>query len=133
MSTSLIRRRFHSFEPPFDQINPNSGDRTLSDAWKTSGSTEVNRNFARVTPDRQSKSGGIWSKQQLKTNTLSATFKFRISGQGEKFFGDGIAIWCVPASTRLRAERGDRGPSVAGSRTRARIVRVRCTDSQSNL
>ena len=23
---SLIRRRFHSFEPPFDQINPNSGD-----------------------------------------------------------------------------------------------------------
>ena len=84
--------QFHSFEPPFDATNA-QGERILSADWKVSGSTEVNKNFARLTPDRQSKSGGVWSRRALGTLGVSAELKFRISGQGEKFYGDGMALW----------------------------------------
>lgn len=55
----------------------------------------VNNNFIRLTPDRQSKKGSLWSRKSLNTNAISAILKFRISGSGKNFFGDGIALWFV--------------------------------------
>jgi len=48
-----------------------------------------------LTPDRQSKKGALWSKKALGVSEFSAIVKFRISGQGKNFFGDGIGLWMV--------------------------------------
>ena len=82
----------HSFEPPFNYVDP-SGQRGVSKDWKSGGVTNVHRNFARLTPDRQSKKGALWSRRTLGVDTISLVFTFRISGQGKKFFGDGLALW----------------------------------------
>lgn len=84
----------HSFEPPYTSVDP-SGNRLVSKEWKNGGVTAVNQNFVRLTPDRQSKKGALWSKKKLGTSQFSSTMKFRISGQGKKFFGDGMAFWCI--------------------------------------
>jgi mannose-binding lectin 2 len=82
----------HSFEPPFNHIDP-SGARSVSKDWKIGGVASVNTNFMRLTPDRQSKKGSVWSRKPLGVTTFSSVFTFRISGQGKKFFGDGMALW----------------------------------------
>jgi mannose-binding lectin 2 len=93
LATKLER---HSFSPPFEAVNA-KGTRIVNEWWETSGVSTVNNNFIRLTPDRQSKKGAIWSKKALGVDEFSATFKFRISGQGEKFFGDGLALWITHA------------------------------------
>jgi len=86
-----------SFEPPFDDVD-STGTRVLGRQWKSSGTTVVNTNFVRLTPDRQSKKGAVWSKKAIGVPTFSSIFKFRISGQGKNFFGDGIALWMTHSS-----------------------------------
>jgi len=84
----------HSFEPPFDELDA-GGERQASAMFKTHAYTQVNRNFVRLTPDRQSKRGAVWSRRSIGGDELSTTLTFRISGQGKKFFGDGLALWIV--------------------------------------
>jgi hypothetical protein len=67
--------------------------RGVSKDFKTGGVASVSTNFLRLTPDRQSKRGAIWSRKPLGVSTFSTTLEFRISGQGKKFFGDGMALW----------------------------------------
>jgi len=81
-----------SFEAPFNEMD-NTGLRLVSKQWKTSGHAVVNTKFARLTPDRQSKKGALWSRKPIGVPTFSSIFKFRISGQGKNFFGDGIGLW----------------------------------------
>ena len=88
------RLPFHSWEPPFTEFGEN-GDRIISQVWKASGTAVVNNNFVRLTPDRQSKRGALWSRKALGVNTVSCVLKLRISGQGAKFYGDGLALWFV--------------------------------------
>ena len=83
-----------SFEPPFQDIDA-SGLRLISHNWRASGSTMVNSNFARLTPDQQSRAGALWSRDMLDVPSFSSTLKFRISGKGRDLYGDGIAIWVV--------------------------------------
>jgi len=94
------RLEFHSFEPNFMEVDA-SGERMASRHWKASGSTVVNNNFVRLTPDRQSKKGALWSRKALGVPAFSAMFKFRIAGKGEKFFGDGLAVWIVQSSSYI--------------------------------
>lgn len=84
----------HSFEPPFADVDA-SGSRIISPHWRTSGTTVVNNNFIRLTPDRQSKKGALWSRRSVGVPFFSSVLKFRISGQGKNFFGDGMALWVV--------------------------------------
>ena len=88
----------HSFSPPFAEID-SAGTRKVSDHWEVHGAAVANSNFVRLTPDRQSKRGALWSKAVLNVEEVSATLKFRISGQGKKFFGDGLALWFVTDPT----------------------------------
>jgi mannose-binding lectin 2 len=81
-----------SFEKPFDNID-GEGLRQLGEDFVYGGDTAVNRHFARLTPDRQSKRGHIWGKQKLATKEFAAVFTFRISGQAKAWFGDGLALW----------------------------------------
>lgn len=82
----------HSFAAPFDEVD-NSGTRIVSKNWRTGGVANVNQNFVRLTPDRQSKKGALWSRKALGVPAFSTVLKFRISGVGKNFFGDGIALW----------------------------------------
>lgn len=84
----------HSFKPPFDEVDT-YGSLVVKKGWKSHGTTDVKQNFVRLTPDRQSKKGALWSGQQLGVPSMSSILKFRISGQGKNFFGDGIAMWLV--------------------------------------
>eukprot|EP00596_Hydrurales_sp_CCMP1899_P007064 CAMPEP_0119038746 /NCGR_PEP_ID=MMETSP1177-20130426/7849_1 /TAXON_ID=2985 /ORGANISM="Ochromonas sp, Strain CCMP1899" /LENGTH=382 /DNA_ID=CAMNT_0007001727 /DNA_START=180 /DNA_END=1329 /DNA_ORIENTATION=- len=84
----------YSFEGPFRDID-NSGSRTVNKHWRSGGSTVINNNFVRLTPDQQSKKGALWTREPLGINSFSSIIKFRISGKGKDFFGDGIALWFV--------------------------------------
>ena len=82
----------HSFSPPFTEVD-SSGGRMVNKFWRHSGHAVVNQNFIRLTPDRQSKKGALWSRKNLGVDSFTSTLKFRISGQGRNFFGDGIGLW----------------------------------------
>lgn len=84
----------HSFEGPFRDID-NSGSRMVNKNWRSGGSTVINNNFVRLTPDQQSKKGALWSRESLEISSFSSIIKFRISGKGRDFYGDGIALWIV--------------------------------------
>jgi mannose-binding lectin 2 len=92
-----------SFEPPFNDVD-HAGERVVSKQWRSYGATSVSTNFARLTPDRQSKKGALWSRRAIGTESVSAVLKFRISGQGKQFFGDGLALWIVTQGYYMEGE-----------------------------
>ena len=61
-----------SFAAPFDAVAA-TGDRQVSPAWRAHGSAAVHRNFARLTPDRQSKAGALWSAESVGADPVSYT------------------------------------------------------------
>ena len=75
---------YHSFEPPFTDVD-SSGLKQVNNHWRISGSTIVQNNFLRLTPDRQSKKGSLWSRKALGVPSINAIVKFRISGQVSEF------------------------------------------------
>uniref|UniRef100_M4BY22 L-type lectin-like domain-containing protein n=1 Tax=Hyaloperonospora arabidopsidis (strain Emoy2) TaxID=559515 RepID=M4BY22_HYAAE len=81
-----------SFKPPFELINEGNR-RIVNTTWSHGGSADVKKHFVRLTTDRQSKRGYLWQKEPLQHNELSAILTFRISGQGKRWFGDGIGLW----------------------------------------
>lgn len=86
----------HGFEPQFKNFD-GEGMRKI-DGWKFGGTAELNENFLRLTPDRQSRRGFVWNTNKLdatKADTWSATVRFRTSGQGKRLFGDGVAFWAT--------------------------------------
>ena len=95
-----------SFAAPFDAVAA-TGDRQVSPAWRAHGSAAVHRNFARLTPDRQSKAGALWSAESVGADQATLELTFRISGQGQHFFGDGLALWLsADRAFRAGARRG---------------------------
>eukprot|EP01138_Halocafeteria_seosinensis_P012719 gb/GECG01012995.1/.p1 GENE.gb/GECG01012995.1/~~gb/GECG01012995.1/.p1 ORF type:complete len:441 (+),score=63.45 gb/GECG01012995.1/:1-1323(+) len=80
-----------SLQPPYTKYDE-SGNRII-DKWDVGGDAEVFNNFLRLTMDRASKKGWAWSEEPVGLNQWSATLKFRVSGQGERLFGDGFALW----------------------------------------
>jgi lectin, mannose-binding 2 len=97
LSFSSELLEFHSFEPPYAEVDTITGQRIIPN-WRTAGTTVVNNNFIRITPDRQSKKGALWSRKAIDSASMSSVLKFRISGQGKNFYGDGLAMWIVQSS-----------------------------------
>lgn len=61
--------------------------------------------FIRLTPDRQSKRGTLWTRESLgDLKEFAATLTFRISGQGKKLYGDGIALWLTQFTRQQQGE-----------------------------
>lgn len=87
----------HTFEPPYNEVD-GQGDRIVAKNWRSSGHTVVHTNFIRLTPDRQSKRGALWSSKPLGVDSWSGLLTFRISGQGKNLFGDGIGFWITHQS-----------------------------------
>jgi hypothetical protein len=85
-----------SFTPPF-QDHDILGQRLVKN-FIQDGSTRVANNFVRITPDRPSKRGSLWSRlpvggEDEAPSTLAVVIQFRISGKGSRLFGDGLALW----------------------------------------
>ena len=62
-------------------------------SYREGGVAKVNENFIRLTPDRQSKRGHLWSSRRVDVHDWSVVLEFRVSGQGKTLFGDGLAFW----------------------------------------
>merc|ERR1711871_1319155 len=80
-----------TFHAPFTALD-GDGKRTLNN-WHVGGDASIQEHFLRLTPDRQSKQGQVWSQNTLDSDEFSVILQFRLSGQGQRFFGDGIALW----------------------------------------
>jgi mannose-binding lectin 2 len=80
-----------SFHEPFETLD-GEGKRTVP-GWLVGGDAAVEKGFVRLTTDRQSKKGHLWNSMAIGRDEFSAIMQFRISGQGAKFFGDGIGLW----------------------------------------
>ena len=57
-----------------------AGNRYIAN-WRSDGDAFINEYFVRLTPDRQSKSGYLWSSETFGDGEFVTTIKFRISGQ----------------------------------------------------
>lgn len=82
----------HSFKGPFRSFD-GEGRRTI-DNWQVGGSAEVNEHFVRITNDRQSRKGWLWSTRNWQfLDGWTITMRLRVSGAGRRLFGDGMAFW----------------------------------------
>jgi hypothetical protein len=82
----------NSFAPPFNTYD-SDGMRTVPH-WEFGGNgLDLNENFLRLTPDRASRRGHVWNTAKLDKDEWSATIRFRVSGQGKRMFGDGLAVF----------------------------------------
>lgn len=63
--------------------------------WEFFGSTIVTSNYIRLTPDTQSRQGGIWNTVPYETKYWQIEVTFKVHGHGSELFGDGFAIWYV--------------------------------------
>jgi mannose-binding lectin 2 len=82
-----------SFEAPFVSV-ASDGSREVP-GFNAEGNTDIQKHFVRLTPDRQSKAGTMWSTHGFEPAAaeFSAALTFRISGQASRWFGDGIGWW----------------------------------------
>lgn len=90
--------------PFYDFYDEESGERLAGPEFTTFGSARVHSSFVRLTPDRQSKHGALWSKSQIRTQSLTAILEFRLSGQGKSLFGDGLGLWFARQAYFTRGE-----------------------------
>ena len=82
----------HTFVPPFNNFN-NEGMRTIPN-WNSGGNgLDLNENFIRLTPDRVARKGFLWNTKAIDKDEWSVTLRFRVSGQGKRMFGDGLAVF----------------------------------------
>lgn len=103
----------HTWTPPFTHMHPD-GKRGVSKDWKLGGHTVAQTNFVRLTPDRQSKRGAVWSRRPLGVEKWSTVLDFRISGQGKKYFGDGLALWFTTQNRYFEGEFHGNKPKFTG-------------------
>jgi len=89
--SSISKLEDQSFGAPFTDFN-SAGSRIIA-SYREGGHAKVNENFIRLTPDRQSKRGHLWSSRRIDVHDWSVVLEFRVSGQGKTLFGDGLAFW----------------------------------------
>jgi mannose-binding lectin 2 len=64
----------------------------------------VTNSYIRLTPDAQSKLGGLWNSEPCRVRHWELQVQFKIHGKGkDPLFGDGLAIWY----TKDRMQLGD--------------------------
>ncbi len=70
--------------------------------WEIGGSATFVNHALRLTPDKQSRKGHLWSKHPLATvgHEWVVEMEFRVFGQGVTLFGDGLALWITKDTFR---------------------------------
>lgn len=78
----------HSIYPPFVDTN-------LQNRWfDFGGSTIINTNqHIRLTQDRSSEAGYLWSREPLTQKNFQVEVEFKIDGKSSSVYGDGMAVW----------------------------------------
>ncbi|KJE89201.1 vesicular integral-membrane protein VIP36 [Capsaspora owczarzaki ATCC 30864] len=61
--------------------------------WEFGGHSVVSDEYIRLTPDRQSKQGYLWSRLPVLFDHWDLIVEFKVHGSGRKLFGDGMAFW----------------------------------------
>ncbi|KAG9307331.1 hypothetical protein G9A89_017159 [Geosiphon pyriformis] len=94
---SVIPLRTHSIYMPYI-------DQDLQNRWFDFGAdTVINTNkYIRLTHDRPSQTGWLWSRLPLTATNWQVEIEFKIDGANPNLFGDGLAIWF----TKQRANPG---------------------------
>ena len=96
----------HSFLGPYRSVDA-EGNR-LVENWAAGGSTEVTEHFVRLTNDRQSKKGWLWSTRNWNyLEQWTITLRLRVSGQGRRLFGDGACVRACAVVARAAGCSGD--------------------------
>lgn len=63
-------------------------------AWRTGGTSVVHQSIIRLTSDVQHQRGWLTSSEKAQVgDAWEVDFTFRVTGQAEQFFGDGLALW----------------------------------------
>ncbi|KAG7449971.1 ERGIC53, mannose lectin, ER-golgi intermediate compartment [Guyanagaster necrorhizus] len=93
-----VQLRTHSIYAPYI-------DQDLQNRWWDFGADAyINTNkHIRLTRDRPSQMGYLWSRLPLTTANFIIEIEFKVSGDSNNLFGDGLAIW-------LTKERAQPGP-----------------------
>ncbi|KAG6816593.1 hypothetical protein H0H87_004819 [Tephrocybe sp. NHM501043] len=93
-----VQLRTHSIYAPYI-------DQDLQNRWWDFGADSyVNTNkHIRLTQNRPSQMGWLWSRLPLTANNFVIEVEFKISGDSSHLFGDGLAVW-------LTKERKQEGP-----------------------
>ena len=73
-------------------VDQNSGKKSIQ-YWQQGGHANINSNFVRLTADLQSKRGYLFNTADTVHPDWTALLRFRISGSGQRLFGDGMALW----------------------------------------
>lgn len=70
-------------------------DSDLQNRWfDFGGSTIINTNkHVRLTQDRSSQAGWLWSRLAIAPTSYEIEFEFRVDGKSNSMFGDGFAVW----------------------------------------
>ncbi|CAG0920774.1 unnamed protein product [Notodromas monacha] len=85
-STDYMKRE-HSL------VRPYYGSGMAMPHWDFVGSTMVTPKYIRLTPDAQSKRGGLWNSVPVASRNWEFEVHFKVHGNGKDLFGDGFAIW----------------------------------------
>ncbi|KAG9038339.1 hypothetical protein FRB95_001751 [Tulasnella sp. JGI-2019a] len=85
---SLLPMRQHSIYAPYV-------DQDLQNRWfDFGGEAYVNTNkHIRLTQDRQSETGWLWSRLPITVSNFQIDIEFSISGKSHHLNGDGMAVW----------------------------------------
>lgn len=60
--------------------------------WRTGGDAVIYDSFIRLTPDSPGKRGFISSDVPIQAKRFTTALRYRISGKGRNFFGDGFVL-----------------------------------------
>jgi len=99
-SVSEIRgyfKREHSL------IKPYQGSGMTVPYWDFTGTTMVTNQYVRLTPNQQSRLGGLWNSVPVKSRDWELIITFNVHGTTGDLYGDGMAIWY----TKERNQVGD--------------------------
>lgn len=78
--------------------------------WNTGGTTQITEDFLRLTADRQHQRGRVTAAVPANIgDAWEVDLKFRVTGQADQFFGDGLAFWYTEKP--LQEGPGPRAPS----------------------
>ncbi|TIA69021.1 hypothetical protein E3P92_03784 [Wallemia ichthyophaga] len=80
--------RTHSISAPYV-------DQELNNRWwDFGGSTIIDaNNHIRLTQDKQSERGWIWSRLPITVSSYQVEFEFKVGGRNNHMYGDGFAMW----------------------------------------
>ncbi|WVQ84880.1 hypothetical protein IAT38_007043 [Cryptococcus sp. DSM 104549] len=98
MIEKTVPLRTHSLSAPY--VDSDLQNRW----WDFGGDAIINTNkHVRVTQDRPSQKGWLWSRMPLSVSNWQIDVEFKVDGKAHNIFGDGMALW-------ISTDRAKQGP-----------------------